>query len=146
VSTGSLLAQVGALSRSGDNAAADNDQESGQPGDNLGEAARGYSWARYQADWRLKVERIGNLNYPDEARRLGLHGAVTLEVTIAADGSLQGQRVSRSSGSPVLDQAAQRIVELASPFAPFPSSLARAPTLRINQKFVFTRDNLLSSH
>ncbi|MEJ8676450.1 energy transducer TonB [Chromobacterium amazonense] len=147
VSTGSLLAQVGALSRSGDNAAADNDQESGQPGDNLGEAARGYSWARYQADWRLKVERIGNLNYPDEARRLGLHGAVTLEVTIAADGSLHGMRVSRSSGTPVLDQAAQRIVELASPFAPFPSSLAaRNPTLRISQKFVFTRDNLLSSH
>ncbi|QEL57511.1 TonB family protein [Chromobacterium paludis] len=146
VSTGSLLAQVGALSRGGDDAAADNDKESGQTGNHLGEAARGYPWARYQADWRMKVERIGNLNYPEEARRQGLHGAVTLEVTIAADGSLRGQRVTRSSGSPVLDQAAQRIVELASPFAPFPSALTRFPTLRISQKFVFTRDNLLSSH
>ncbi|VEB45638.1 TonB family C-terminal domain [Chromobacterium violaceum] len=126
VSTGSLLAQVGALSRGGDSAMADSDKESGQAGNALGEAARGYPWARYQADWRLKVERIGNLNYPEEARRQGLHGAVTLEVTIAADGSLQGQRVTRSSGSPVLDDAAQRIVELSSPFPPFPPALARA--------------------
>ncbi|AXE35610.1 energy transducer TonB [Chromobacterium phragmitis] len=146
ISTGSLLAQVGALSRGGDNAAADSDRESGQPGDQLGEAARGYPWARYQADWRLKVERIGNLNYPEDARRQGLHGAVTLEVTIAADGALLKQRVSRSSGSAVLDQAAQRIVELSSPFPPFPPALARSPSLRISQKFVFTRDNLLSSH
>ena len=146
VSTGSLLAQIGALSRGGDNAIVDNDKESGQAGGALGEAARGYPWARYQADWRLKVERIGNLNYPDEARRQALHGAVTLEVTIAADGSLRGQRVTRSSGSRVLDEAAQRIVELSSPFPPFPPALARAPAMRINQRFVFTRDNLLSSH
>ncbi|MGY8625342.1 TonB family protein [Chromobacterium violaceum] len=146
VSTGSLLAQVGALSRGGDSAMADSDKESGQAGNALGEAARGYPWARYLADWRLKVERIGNLNYPEEARRQGLHGAVTLEVTIAADGSLQGQRVTRSSGSPVLDDAAQRIVELSSPFPPFPPALARAQAMRIKQKFVFTRDNLLSSH
>ncbi|OHX13614.1 hypothetical protein BI347_08850 [Chromobacterium sphagni] len=147
LNTGSLLAQVGELARSGDNAAADNDLESGQAGADMGEAARSYPWARYQSDWRLKVERIGNFNYPAEARRQGLHGAVTLEVTINADGSLQSQRVLRRSGSTVLDEAAQRIVELAAPFPPFPSSLAgRFPTLRISQKFVFTRDNLLSSH
>lgn len=146
-SAGSLLAQVGELARSGgDNAVADSDLESGQAGADIGAAARGYPWARYQADWRLKVERIGNLNYPAEARRLGLHGAVTLEVTIGADGSLQAQRVTRSSGSPVLDEAARRIVELASPFPPFPAALSRGPALRISQRFVFTRDNLLSSH
>ncbi|POZ63259.1 energy transducer TonB [Chromobacterium alticapitis] len=147
VSTGSLLAQVGALSRGGDNAAADNDKESGPNNANPAEAARSYPWARYQADWQLKVERIGNLNYPEEARRRDLHGSVTLDVTIAADGSLRSMRVSRSSGSPILDQAAQHIVELAAPFAPFPPALAKSnSTLRINRKFVFTRDNLLSSH
>jgi protein TonB len=148
ISAGALLAQAGELARdSGDNAAADNGLESGQAGPDMGEAARGYPWARYQADWQLKVERIGNLNYPAEARRLGLHGAVTLEVTIAADGSLRSLRVTRPSGNAILDDAARRIVELSAPFPPFPSSLAgRFPTLRISPKFVFTRDNLLSSH
>ncbi|UTH75477.1 energy transducer TonB [Chromobacterium sp. IIBBL 290-4] len=147
INTGSLLAQVGALSRAGDNAAIDSNQETGRDGNRLGDTARGYVWARYQADWRLKVEKIGNLNYPAEAKRQGLHGSVTLEVTLSADGNLQGMRVSRSSGSQVLDEAAQRVVELSSPFAPFPPGLSgRYPSLRLSQKFVFTRDNLLSSH
>ncbi|WP_434630911.1 TonB family protein [Chromobacterium sp. CV08] len=147
VSTASLLSQVRDLANSsGDNAAADNDRETGRDGADLGEAARGYSWARYQADWQLKVERIGNQNYPEEARRQGLHGAVTLEVTIAADGSLRGQRVKRSSGNAILDEAARRIIDMAAPFSPFPPALAkRFPTQRLSLRFIFTRDNLLSS-
>ncbi|OWY40816.1 energy transducer TonB [Xenophilus sp. AP218F] len=149
VSAGSLLAQIGDLANQsgGDSALSDNDRQSGQPGGAIGEAARSYPWARYQTDWRLKVERIGNLNYPEDARRQNLHGAVTLEVAINADGSLRGLRVTRSSGSAILDDAARRIVELSSPFAPFPPALAsRFPSQRIVQKFVFTRDNLLSSN
>ncbi|MGC0152252.1 energy transducer TonB [Chromobacterium vaccinii] len=147
VSAASLMSQVRDLANSsGDNAVADNDRETGRDGADLGEAARGYSWARYQADWQLKVERIGNRNYPEEARRQGLHGAVTLEVTIAADGSLRGQRVSRSSGNAILDEAARRIIDMAAPFSPFPPALAkRFPTQRLSLRFIFTRDNLLSS-
>lgn len=147
VSAGSLLAQVGDLSRQlGDSGLADQQQESGGKQGRLAESARGYPWARYQEDWRLKVERIGNLNYPETARRQNIHGAVTLEVLIAADGGLREVRVLRSSGFDVLDDAARRIVELAAPYPPFPASLAQQySSQRIRQKFVFTRDNQLSS-
>ncbi|WP_227106527.1 energy transducer TonB [Chromobacterium rhizoryzae] len=147
VSAGSLLAQVGDLSRQlGDSGLTDKEQESGGKQGKLAESARGYPWARYQEDWRLKVERIGNLNYPEAARRQNIHGAVTLEVLIAADGGLRDVRVLRSSGFDVLDEAARRIVELAAPYAPFPASLAeQSSSQRIRQKFVFTRDNQLSS-
>ena len=92
------------------------------------------------------MERIGNLNYPEAARRQNIHGAVTLEVLIAADGGLREVRVLRSSGFDVLDDAARRIVELAAPYPPFPASLAQQySSQRIRQKFVFTRDNQLSS-
>lgn len=147
LTAGSLLAQVGELAqRRGDEALSDNHLESGKGKQDVGLATRGYEWTRYQEDWRLKVERIGNLNYPDEARRQDVHGAVTLVVTVNANGSLRSMRVSRSSGSDILDNAARRIVELCAPFAPFPPSLAsRFPSQQIVQRFVFTRDNQLSS-
>ena len=81
---------------------------------------REVKYAAYMEAWRTKVERIGNLNYPDEARRRGLSGKLILNVAIKADGSLQSVKVRRSSGQRVLDDAALRIVKLAAPYAPFP--------------------------
>jgi TonB family protein len=75
--------------------------------------------AWYKEEWRKKVERIGNLNYPDEARRQQIYGNLRLMVSINRDGSLYEVLVLESSGQPLLDQAAQRIVRLAAPFAPF---------------------------
>ncbi len=69
--------------------------------------------------WRSKVQRIGNLNYPEEAKRRGLRGSVMLDVAINQDGTLSGVNVTRSSGSPLIDDAAVRIVQLAAPFSPF---------------------------
>jgi protein TonB len=80
--------------------------------------------AWYKEEWRKKVERIGNLNYPDEARRQQIYGSLRLMVSINRDGSLYEVLVLESSGQPVLDQAAQRIVRLAAPFAPFTGDLA----------------------
>ena len=74
--------------------------------------------AWYKDEWRKKVERIGNLNYPDEARRQQIYGSLRLLVSINHDGSLYEVLVLESSGQPLLDQAAQRIVRLAAPFAP----------------------------
>ncbi len=71
-----------------------------------------------------EVERIGNLNYPDEARRKQIYGNLRLMVSINRDGSLYEVLVLESSGQPLLDQAAQRIVRLAAPFAPFTGDLS----------------------
>lgn len=79
--------------------------------------------ATYMHDWVQSVERIGNLNYPEAARERGLSGALVLVVAVRADGSLHEVRVQASSGQPVLDAAAQRIVRLAAPFEPFPDEL-----------------------
>jgi protein TonB len=90
----------------------------------VGSRAREYRFAQYVEDWRLKVERIGNLNYPDSARGR-LYGSLVLAVSINADGSLETVEVQRSSGHQILDRAAERIVKMASPYAGFPASIKR---------------------
>ena len=79
----------------------------------------------YFEAWRRKVERVGNLNYPDAARDRSLYGSLRLLVAIAPDGALNDVRVLESSGHRVLDDAALRIVRLAAPFAPFPPEMRR---------------------
>ncbi len=76
--------------------------------------------AAYQVAWVHHIERVGNLNYPDAARRRGLHGDVMLTVVIDTHGQVRGVTVNTSSGYPVLDNAAIRIVHLAAPFPPIP--------------------------
>ncbi len=84
---------------------------------------REYKYAAYMKAWEAKVERIGNLNYPEEARRRSLSGQLRLDVALNADGSIHTITVRRSSGHAVLDDAARRIVQLAAPFAPFPANI-----------------------
>lgn len=79
----------------------------------------------YFEAWRRKVERVGNLNYPDAARDRSLYGSLRLLVAIAPDGALHEVRVLESSGHRILDDAALRIVRLAAPFAPFPPEMRR---------------------
>ncbi|MBL8259255.1 MAG: TonB family protein [Candidatus Competibacteraceae bacterium] len=77
----------------------------------------------YIAAWMRKVEQIGEMNFPDVARKLNLNAGPVLDVSIRADGSLQEVRVARSSGNAELDRAAQRIVRLGAPYAPFSAPL-----------------------
>ncbi|MGH8596348.1 MAG: energy transducer TonB, partial [Gammaproteobacteria bacterium] len=84
-----------------------------------------YAYAAYMEAWRVKVERIGNLNYPDEARKRKLSGSLLLDVALMPDGSVLEIIVRRSSGHRVLDDAAVRIVELAGPYAQFPPEILR---------------------
>jgi protein TonB len=103
-----------------------------------------YRYASYMEAWRRKVERIGNLNYPQAARELGLFGSLILHVAVRADGSLEGVRVVRSSGHDVLDQAAVSIVQLAAPFAPFPEGIAaETDVLDITRVWQFQRNHRL---
>ncbi|MCQ4294333.1 energy transducer TonB [Pseudomonas stutzeri] len=102
--------------------------------------------AWYRDEWRKKVERIGNLNYPDEARRQQIYGSLRMLVTINRDGTVQELRVIESSGQPVLDEAALRIVRLAAPFAPFSGELAQKfDQVEIIRTWRFERGDKLSS-
>lgn len=84
-----------------------------------------YRYAAYMEAWRAKVERIGNINYPDDARDGKLSGSLLLDVSLRPDGSVIDIVVRRSSGHQVLDDGAVRIVQLAGPYAPFPPDIAR---------------------
>jgi protein TonB len=103
--------------------------------------AHKYKAAAYEKAWQEKVERIGNLNYPDEARRQNLSGALLLSVAVKPDGSVYSIQVRRSSGYSALDDAAVRIVRLAAPFAPFPGELAEeADVLVITRTWNFSNE------
>lgn len=80
--------------------------------------------AAYEQAWQEKVERIGNLNYPDEARRDKLSGTLTLAVGIKPDGSVYSVQIQKPSGHEALDNAAHNIVRLAAPFAPLPREIS----------------------
>ena len=99
----------------------------------------------YAAAWVRKVENIGEMNFPEVARRLNLSTGPVLDVAIRADGTVQEIRVLRSSGNAELDQAAQRIVRLGAPYAPFPPALRQQyDLLRISRSWRFDPDGRLS--
>lgn len=87
-------------------------------------ATQEYKYAAYLQAWRNKVEQIGTLNFPDEAKRNKLYGNLILQVSLKSDGTIISIQLKKSSGHKVLDDAAIRIVRLASPFAPFPKNIA----------------------
>lgn len=102
--------------------------------------------AWYRDEWRKKVERIGNLNYPDEARRRHVYGSLRLLVTVKSDGTIAELQILESSGQIVLDDAAVRIVRLAAPFAPFTGELAKTfDQVEIIRTWRFERGDRLSS-
>jgi protein TonB len=115
--------------------------------ENASARAKEYAYARYVEDWRVKIERIGNLNYPEAARREHIYGSLILTVAINGDGSLEGVYVSKPSGSRILDAAAIKIVELAAPFAPFPAEMRKQlDILEITRTWTFTsEDNMQTS-
>jgi len=102
--------------------------------------------AIYLDAWKRRVEQLGTLNFPNEARRRHLSGNPVVEVALASDGSLAGARVRRSSGHPELDQAAIAILRLATPFEAFPVPLAaRHDVLRFAYEWQFVAGRLAGS-
>lgn len=108
-------------------------------------STREYAYAAYMRGWSDRVERVGNLNYPEEARRQGLHGDVLLTVVLNLDGSIKTIEVIQSSGQKVLDAAAERIVRLAAPFPPAPKSAERIDQLNITRTWRFQPNNVLQT-
>lgn len=102
--------------------------------------------AYYLHSWRRKIENVGNLNYPSEARRRKLFGSLRLLVSIYPDGSLKEVEILESSRHQVLDDAAVRIVRLAAPFAPFPDEMRKTTdVLEIIRTWQFRRNSSLKS-
>jgi protein TonB len=89
-----------------------------------------YRFAQYEEDWRVKIERIGSLNYPPEARGR-VYGNLRLTVSIRPDGNVESIELDRSSGLKVLDAAAFKIVRMATPFAVFPPDIRRDTDLLV---------------
>jgi len=108
----------------------------------IGARAQEFRFARYIEDWRVKVERVGEFNYPQAARAQGIYGSLVVTVSIKADGTLDRVEINRSSGQRLLDAAALRIVQLAAPYAPFPADIARdTDIISITRTWIFTRSD-----
>jgi len=112
----------------------------------VGARTEEYALAAYLDAWKQKIERIGTLNYPPEARGK-LYGAVVIFVELRAeDGSLYNAEISKSSGHKVLDQAALRILRMSAPFGPIPAAgLGGATVLSFARTWYFTQGDSLNT-
>ena len=100
-------------------------------------STREYAWAQYLRGWVDRVERVGNLNYPDEARRRRIGGLVVISVAVRRDGSVESTQIVQSSHVPMLDNAALRIVKLSEPFAPLPKTQDDPDVLHVTRTWQF---------
>lgn len=100
-------------------------------------STREYVYATYLRSWVDRVERVGNLNYPDEARRRRIGGVVVITVAIRRDGSVERAEVIQSSRIPMLDAAALRIVRLSEPFEPLPKTDENVDILHVTRTWQF---------
>ena len=96
-----------------------------------------YAWAAYLRAWVDRAERVGNLNYPDEARRRHIGGLVVINVGIRRDGSVERVYIVQSSNIPVLDDAALRIAKLAEPYPPLPKTQDDPDILNVTRSWQF---------
>jgi protein TonB len=111
----------------------------------VGSSTREYRFAAYMEAWRAKVEQVGTTNYPAEARGK-LYGIMRVTVTILPDGSVKKLSIDRGSGLKVLDDAAERILKLAAPFAAFPPDIRKdTDELVITRSWIFAQGDIFST-
>lgn len=112
----------------------------------VGGRTKEYRYALYVEAWRQKVEKVGNLNYPEAAKNLKLYGQLQLTVSIKADGNIESIEINRSSGHKVLDAAARHIVEMGAPYARFPDDIHKEiDVLSITRTWTFTKEDNLAT-
>ena len=100
--------------------------------------------APYLEKWRLLIERVGNLNYPDAAKQLSIEGSLVMDVILNKDGSVREINILRSSGEKILDDGAERIVHIAAPFDPFTEEMERNfDVLHIIRTWKFSHNKLV---
>jgi protein TonB len=111
----------------------------------IGARATEYAAAMYLDDWVRKVERVGNLNYPEMARGK-FYGGVQFQVTLRPDGSVYSFELLRPSGYSVLDRAAESIVRMAAPYPAISAKvLAGHDLLVLTRTMMFLRGDRLTS-
>jgi protein TonB len=103
-----------------------------------------YEYAAYMRAWVEKVERVGNLNFPEQARRQGISGRLIMTVSIARDGRIKGVLIVSSSGRQILDEAAVKVAYLAAPYPPLPSTAENIDILEITRTWDFKNGNVES--
>jgi protein TonB len=108
-------------------------------------STREYEYAAYMRSWVEKVERVGNLNYPAAARRLGMSGTLVMTVVVRRDGSVGDVTVTSPSGKKLLDDAAIRTVHLAEPFPPLPKGKEDIDELYITRTWDFKNGSVDSN-
>jgi len=112
----------------------------------VGARTQEYRFAAYVESWRQKVEKIGNLNYPEAAKDQKLYGQLRMTVSIKSDGTIDSIEINQSSGYKVLDNAARRIVEMAAPYAQFPEDVKKdTDILGITRTWTFTKQDSLAT-
>jgi periplasmic protein TonB len=112
----------------------------------IGARTKEYRFALYVESWRQKVERIGNMNYPEAAKAQKLYGQLRMTVSIKADGSLENVVIDQKSNHKVLDDAAKQIVEAGAPYAAFPDDIKKdTDILSITRTWTFTQEDSLQS-
>jgi len=112
----------------------------------IGARTKEYKYALYAEAWRQKVETLGNMNYPEEAREKKFSGQLRMTVSLKPDGRIDNIEINQSSGFKILDEAARKIVELGAPYAPFPEDIKKeVDILSITRTWTFTKDDTLSS-
>ena len=109
----------------------------------LSASTQEYEYAAYMRAWVARVERVGNLNFPDEARRRKLEGQLVMTVAVRRDGTIESIDIIEPSGHPILDEAAVRIVRLAEPFAPIPNTSEAIEILHITRTWQFLPGGVL---
>jgi len=102
-------------------------------------SAQQYGAAQYLKDWESKVERTGNLNYPEVAIKQGFSSSLMMDVGLKSDGNIYSIKIRKSSGNPALDEAAKRIVKLSAPFPPLPLDVLKELKLKQQDVLVISR-------
>ena len=112
----------------------------------IGARTQEYRFAMYVESWRQKVERIGNMNYPQAAKAKKIYGKLQMSVSIKADGSIEEIRINQSSGHKILDEAAKRIVQVAAPFERFSADIKKdTDILTITRTWTFTQQDAMTT-
>ena len=112
----------------------------------LNSSTKEFTPAKYMREWINRVERVGNLNYPDQARRKKLSGTLILDVVINSEGELIKTDLRQSSGHQILDDAAKRIVKLAAPYDAFPNKLRKeADVIHITRSWEFLNNSRIQT-
>lgn len=112
----------------------------------LGARAQEYRFTMYEEVCRQKIEKFGNLNFPDAMRDKNAFGKVLFSLDIKSDGTIEKITIKRSSGNKIFDDAAVNILKLASPYPEFPPDIRKDfDIIGINRTMIFTREEGITS-